>query len=159
MRNYFSSPKRAILWMSLSDSEIKISALCRKRLRLPFVAWTTSQFIYFLGLFTFSGSPAHSSLTSSVYCCKKRSPVPATGVTSDLRDQKAFGSSHLSEKTGGKEKKKIPFSGEFYHWPAAGATDGSSPSLGLNVKLLFIPGELQDSQISMERGDEGEGHP
>lgn len=37
--------------------------------------------------------------------------------------------------------------------------DGSSPSLGLNLELLFIPGELQDSQICMERGDEGEGHP
>lgn len=37
--------------------------------------------------------------------------------------------------------------------------DGASPSLGPNLKLLFIPGELQDSQISTERGDEGEGHP
>lgn len=158
MKNFFSSPKRAILWMSLSDSEIKISAICRKRLWLPFVAWTTSQFIYFLRLFTFSGSPARSPPNKLSLLLQERQPRASHRRDFGPKDTKRL----LDQITWVKkwvEKKKIPFSGEFHHWPAAGGTDGASPSLGPNLKLLFIPGELQDSQISTKRGDEGEGHP
>lgn len=154
MKNFFSSPKGAIPWMSLSDSEIKISAVCRKRQWLPFVAWTTSQFICFLKLFTFSGSPARSSLTSSVYCCKKCSH------RRDFRpkDTKRLLARVTWVKNWVEKKKKNPI----FWWIlslTSRRSHGWCPSLGLHLKLFLIPGELQDSQISMERGGEGEGHP